>query len=204
MDIEEARLKGVDLRGFREKLWDESVKILASHLFMKKRIQKKGYGVLRECWVCSKSGNQLREVIDSVADVLVCEYGIKIETQSVIKSIVRQPGFLTPKEVRYTNEIQGKTIVAYRGCQGPEDDGYCWTLAKDIAEFFARRQNGRIVTAHVTADAWLDTQEHEVIILSPEQVHVVAVELPTIGGCMDWDNRPTILPTQNIISPGPL
>ena len=64
-----------------------------------------------------------------------------------------------------------------------------------------------IVTARVAADAWLDTAEHEVIALSPNKQDILSVEAAREPGWMDrdfWENRPIILPTQNIISSGPI
>ncbi len=196
---------GKDDRGFREIVQDKAIEIIARHLLRYRRFTIGDHQIFRECWVCSKRGNLLRRVIDDVrAEIAVL--GIRsrqIETNTLIESIVCGRGFLTPREERETRKIQGKTIVAYRGCKGPEDFGYCWTLAKDVAEFFAGRQDGQVVTAHVQAVAWLNTAEHEVIVLSPDSVTVVAVEAPDEGwrgpGPGFWDNRPTILPAQNIM-----
>ena len=194
---------GKDDRGFREIVQDRTIEIIARHLPRYRRFTIADHQIFRECWVCSKRGNLLRRVIDDVRAEIAAQgrRSRQIETNTLIKSIVGGRGFLTPKEARETSKVQGKTIVAYRGCRGPDDFGYCWTLAKDIAAFFASRQDGQVVTAHVRAAAWINTAEHEVIVLSPDNVTVVEVEAPSEGwgGPGFWDNRPTILPAQNIM-----
>jgi hypothetical protein len=194
---------GKDDKGFREIVQDKSGELIAMHMLRYRRFTIADHQIFRECWVCSKSGNLLRRVIDDVKAEIAAQgrRSRRIDTSRLIESIVRGRGFTTPKEAREMSKIQGKTIVAYRGCKGPQDFGYCWTLAKDIAEFFACRQNGQVVTAHVQAASWLNTAEHEVIVTTPDNVTVVKVEAPSKewGGPGFWENRPTILPIQNIM-----
>ena len=195
------------MTGFREKNYKQSEGIMqkfmtAWYAHDLASITSEDAGVLRECWTCSKAGNNLSRIVENVG------WHTGNDPENILQQIIDLPGFLTKKERWYTQRIRRKTLLVYRGCEGADDLGFSWTLSRDVAEFFAGRiQNGQIVTARVAADAWLDTAEHEVIALYPEKRDILYVEDPREPGWMDrdfWENRPTILPTQNIIAPNPL
>ena len=199
-------MRNFTMTGFREQNYAQSEDIMQK--FMKAwyahdlgSITSEDAGVLRECWTCSKSGNNLRRIVENVG------WHTGNDPESILQQIIDLPGFLTKRERWYTQRIRLKTLLAYRGCEGADDLGFSWTLSRDVAAFFAGRiQNGQIVTARVAADAWLDTAEHEVIALSPNKQDILSVEAAREPGWMDrdfWENRPIILPTQNIIAPGP-
>ncbi|MHB8254460.1 MAG: hypothetical protein ACYDEV_12355 [Acidiferrobacter sp.] len=193
----------MDAMGFREKIYAQSEGIMPK--FMKawyendlRSISHADGGVLRECWTCSKTGNLLSRIVENVG------WNTGNDPETIFEQIVNLPGFLTKRERWYTQRIRRKTLVAYRGCEGADDLGFSWTLSRDVAEFFSGRMTGgKVVTARIQRPcAWLDTAEHEVIALYVDRRDILSIEDPRERGWMDrefWENRPVILPTQNIV-----
>ena len=190
------------MSGFREKIYEQSERIMQK--FVKAwyandlgRVTPEEAAILRECWTCSKQGNLLSRIVENVS------WNTGNDQETILEQIIDLPGFLTKRELWYSRRVRRKTLTVYRGCGGVEDLGFSWTLAHDVAEFFAGcvPGGGKVITARARPYAWLDTAEHEIIALFVDKEDVVSVENPTQarGGQGFWDNRPTILPTQNLV-----
>lgn len=181
------------MTSFREQLYIEAEEIL-----LNQKSDPKSGKVLRELWQCSKHGNLLVDLVD---DLL-------LDGRHEIERIIHMPGFLNKHEQWHSSRASKKQITVYRGCDRTELDGdelgISWSLSKEIANFFASRRSCGdpvIVTAHACIDAWLDTEEHECILLFPHdfyrpQLRVVNVEKPTATSTIDWNDRPRLRPTK--------